>query len=67
MPPPQTSKELRELFSQMKVNTDARKEIYDKMEALNKVITNAEAKRDKAEKKVHPKYNKLDLLDKGVK
>jgi uncharacterized protein YdcH (DUF465 family) len=67
VPPPQTSKELRELFSQMKVNTDARKEIYDKMEALNKVITNAEAKRDKAEKKVHPKYNKLDLLDKGVK
>jgi len=65
--PPQASKELRTLFSQMKVNTDARKEIYDQIEALNKVITNAEAKRDKAEKKVHPKYNKLDLLDKGVK
>lgn len=67
MAPPQTSKELKTLYSQLRVNTDARKEIYDKLEALNKVITNAESKRDKAEKKVHPKYNKLDQLDKGVK
>jgi hypothetical protein len=37
------------------------------MEALNTQITDAEAKKTKAEKKIHPKFNKLDLLDKGIK
>jgi hypothetical protein len=30
------------------------------------VIEDCEAKKTKAEKKVHPKYNKIDILAKGI-
>lgn len=65
--PPHASKELRALFEQMKVNSDERKRIYAIVESLNSEITEAENKRAKAEKKVHPKYNKLDMLDKAIR
>jgi hypothetical protein len=51
----------------LKINSDIRKEIYDKMEVINKVITDAEVKKAKADKMVHDKFNKLDLLEKGIK
>ena len=51
----------------MKVNTDERKKIYAVVEVLNSEITDAENKKVKAEKKVHKTYNKVDLLEKGVK
>ena len=66
MPPP-ASKELKGLFERTKVITTERKRIFDIIEELNKVITDAETKKTKAEKKVHPKYKKLNELDKGIK
>ena len=60
-------KELAGLFQQMKVVQDERKAIYEIIDAINDEITEAESKKAKAEKKVHPKINKLDSLDKGIK
>lgn len=37
------------------------------MEALNKEIIDAEGKFAKNEKFIHKTYNKLDLLEKGIK
>lgn len=34
---------------------------------LNNEISDAEHKKGKAEKKVNPTYNKIDLIEKGVK
>lgn len=51
----------------MKKNSDERKRIYAIVEDLNKEITDAESKKAKSEKKIHKTYNKLDLLDKGIK
>lgn len=51
----------------MKKNSDERKRIYAIVEDLNKEITDAETKKAKHEKKIHKTYNKLDLLDKGIK
>ncbi len=36
------------------------------MNKINKVLEDCEAKKQKAEKKVHPKYNKIDMLNKGI-
>ena len=60
-------KELAGLFQQMKVVQDERKAIYEIIDAINDEITEAESKKAKAEKKVHHKINKLDMLDKGIK
>jgi hypothetical protein len=51
----------------MKKNSEERKLIYAQVEELNKEITDAENKKAKSEKKIHKTYNKLDLLDKGIK
>lgn len=51
----------------MKKNSEERKLIYAQVEELNKEITDAENKKAKFEKKIHKTYNKLDLLDKGIK
>lgn len=67
MIPPTASKELRTLFDQMKENTVARRKIMEQIDAFNRIIGDAENKKVKAEKKVHKTYNKLDLLEKGVK
>ena len=65
--PPTATKEMKQLFEQMKVNSDERKRIYAIVEELNREIQEAEGRKAKAEKKVHKTYNKLDMLDKGVK
>lgn len=65
--PPSASKEIKELFDTMKKNSDERKRIYAIVEDLNKEITDVETKKAKHEKKIHKTYNKLDLLDKGIK
>jgi|Laugresu1bdmlbdd_1035124.scaffolds.fasta_scaffold95652_1 hypothetical protein len=44
----------------MRANTEERNRIYDVIEVYNKEITEAENKKVKAEKKVHPQYFKLD-------
>ena len=51
----------------MKENTAARRVIMEQIDALNNIIGDAENRKVKAEKKVHKTYNKLDLLEKGVK
>lgn len=43
-----------------------KKEIYDEVNKINKVIEDCDAKKTKVEKKVHPKYNKADILAKGI-
>jgi uncharacterized coiled-coil DUF342 family protein len=55
------------LIEAMKKNTEERNRIYDIIEDLNKEITEAENKKAKNEKKIHKTYNKLDLLEKGIK
>jgi len=37
------------------------------VEKLNIEIQDLEDRRIKAEKKIHPKFNKLDMLDKGIR
>lgn len=64
---PSASKELKALFERVAFVTKERQVIYDAIEKLNKEIGDAETRRSKAEKKVHPKYNKIELLDKGLK
>jgi chromosome segregation ATPase len=51
----------------MKVNSDERKRIYAIVEALNSDINDAEGKRAKAEKKIDPKHNKLEGLDRAIR
>lgn len=60
-------KELASLFKQMKVVQDERKSVYDIIDGINDEINEAESKKSKAEKKVHPKINKLDMIDKAIK
>lgn len=58
---------MRQLFDAMKANTEERKRIFLIVEELNNVIQDAENKKVKAEKKINPAYNKVDLIDKGIK
>ncbi len=51
----------------MKVNTDERRRIRALIEQLNEEIQDAENKKAKAEKKIHPIYNKLKDIEKGIK
>lgn len=44
----------------MKTNSDERKRIYAIVDGLTSEIADAEARKTKAEKKVHPKFTKLD-------
>jgi hypothetical protein len=37
------------------------------VEKYNKEISDLEHKKTKAEKMVHPKYNKIENLDKGIR
>jgi chromosome segregation ATPase len=64
---PSVSKELGQLFQQVKELERERKVIFDQIEILNSEISDAENKKAKAEKKIHEKYNKVELIDKGVK
>ena len=60
-------KELRQLIEQAKANTAQRKAIYDQMEKINNEIQEMESRKTKAEKKVHPKFNQVELIEKGIK
>jgi chromosome segregation ATPase len=61
------SKELKGLFVELKENSRQKQVIYDAIEKINYEITELENKKVKAEKKVHHKYNKVDMLEKGIK
>ena len=65
--PPSLTKEVRALFEEMKANTEERRRIYAVVEELNRQIQEAEGKKAKAEKRVHKTYNKVEMLEKGVK
>lgn len=61
------TKELRQLYNDLNEKTTERKAIFEVVNAISSVISDLEEKREKLEKKLHPKYNKLDLLEKGIK
>jgi predicted nucleic acid-binding Zn-ribbon protein len=44
-----------------------RKVIYQQIEVLNSEISDAENKKAKAEKKINNTYNKVELIEKGMK
>lgn len=64
---PSASKELKSLFEQVKEKDTERKIIYSQIELLNSEISDAENKKAKAEKKINPTYNKVELIEKGIK
>ena len=55
------------MFSDLGVESAKKKAVYEEVNAISKEITELESKKEKLEKKLHPKYNKLDLLEKGIK
>lgn len=64
---PSASKELKTLFEEVKEKDTERKIIYNQIELLNNEISDAENKKTKAEKKINPTYNKIELIEKGIK
>ena len=60
------TKEARAFFDDLKIKSAEKQAIYDKVNAINAELLELENKKQKAEKKLHPKYNKLDILDKGI-
>lgn len=50
----------------MGANSRARDIIYTKVNAINDEIKDLEEKRTKAKKKIDIKYNKVDLVPKGI-
>ena len=50
----------------MKTHSDEKKRIYDIVNGINKEIGDLEEKKTKLEKNLHPKFNKLDTLQKGI-
>ena len=57
---------MKGLFDELKSKNSEKQAIYDKVNALNSELNDLETKKAKAEKKLHPKYNKLDQLNKGL-
>ncbi len=55
------------MFGELKKVTAERQAIYDVIDKFNKEILDLENQKTKAEKKIHQKYNKLDMLEKGIK
>ena len=51
----------------MKEKDVERKVIYQQIEVLNSEISDAENKKAKAEKKINATYNKVELIEKGMK
>lgn len=51
----------------MKEKDIERKVIYQQIEVLNSEISDAENKKAKAEKKINATYNKVELIEKGMK
>ncbi len=60
------SGETKSTFDDLKEKSDKKRAIYDVVNAINKELENLEARKTKAEKKLHPIYNKLDTLNKGI-
>ncbi len=60
------TKELRAFFDELKINSAARNKIYDKVNAINEEIKDMELAREKARKKIDPKYNKVEMIQKGI-
>lgn len=61
------SKEFRSILDELKIENKNKKDVYDAIESISTEIISLEGRRDRAEKMVHPKYNKLDTIDKGLK
>lgn len=50
----------------MKEATQKKQDIYDAIEKYNDLIGDLENQRNKTQKKIHPKYNRVELIKKGV-
>ena len=59
--------QLTELFRELRVYTDQKKEIHAKMEAINHKIQDQERNRAKEQKNVHPIYNEESKMSRGIK
>jgi hypothetical protein len=57
---------LKDKFDELKVHSTKKQEIYDIVNKISDEIADLEYKRSKLLKNVHPKYNKLELIAKGV-
>jgi septal ring factor EnvC (AmiA/AmiB activator) len=55
------------LIEEVKEKDIERKVIYQQIEVLNSEISDAENKKAKAEKKINATYNKVELIEKGMK
>jgi len=53
-------------LNQFQTKNSEKKRVYDEVNNFNNQILDLENKKAKAEKKLHPKYNKLDNLLKGI-
>ena len=58
--------ERRELQVDMQDIIKQKKKIYDELEVINGDIMNLENKKAKLLKKIHPQYNKVELIKRGV-
>jgi septal ring factor EnvC (AmiA/AmiB activator) len=55
------------LIEEVKEKDIERKVIYQQIEVLNSEISDAENKKAKAEKKINTTYNKVEIIEKGMK
>lgn len=61
------SNETKAAFEDLKEKSQKKRDIYDVVNAINKELETLETRKAKAEKRLHPVYNKLDTLTKGIK
>lgn len=61
------SKGLGAQIEEVKIWQEKKREILGRIERINIQIQELEKQRQLLRKKVHPVYNKVELLDKGVK
>jgi|688.fasta_scaffold146734_3 chromosome segregation ATPase len=60
-------KELKSHFEELKIYTEKKRLIYANIEKLESQSTDLSKQRDKLRLNVHPIYNNIDKLEKGVK
>lgn len=53
-------------MSKLKETNNKKQEIYDKVDKLNNIIGDLESQKNKAQKKIHRKYNEEKLVKKGI-
>ena len=57
---------MKAYFDELKTNQIQKKAIYDKVNAINDDIQELETQKEKAKKKIDPKYNKVEMIPRGL-